>query len=955
MASYNLNSNISALAGSSSGKVFITKYAVPSHINSKALYNSRIISSYEGDDKMQEYIVMGNGDTYLLTSGGSGMWNEYNLEIDDLKAQLEQMSYNLDTLNRHVITSTSSELTSEITEIKTLLDSTIIKTNRLSQTADGLSSEISEIRKTAEGYYTELSTKIEQSASGAGISGTNTVPYIGANGNWYAWKYDSDSDSWVAYDTGIRAHGYDGEDGHSPYINDDGYWVFWDPDAEDGAGAWVTTNIQAKGEKGEKGDKGDDGITPTVSIVDDTWYINGESTGVSATGSTGANSTPEYRFQFTKASSVVKYNKETSTDIQTINIAYKIIKFLGGTYKYISDLSSEGLSVTHTLMNAGTAMTATVDADDSTLFTVSSEIKYTEDNYSDSDDSIYIRSTLSSTAGTVYDSHLTQTVINPSLSFYVNNELQQIESNVSKTEATVTEHGTTLSEYNTRITQNATDIKSIADNYVTKTNLDGTLTNYYTKTESNQSATGIVQTALMSYVSTDDLGNKLNDYVTQSVFNQTYNEIWLGVNSYVDGVKENLYDTGIDLQSGIISAYSSNFKIYDNNGTEMGSITSDGTIKGVFNGDIYANKFTAGDESVAAISMSGNTVDFYGNGQLGAYFFWDSTNNGMNLAVYTGPVTQWKILNFTYLTVPTAANLPVTSTSKKLYMPGSSLSVTDNIYMYNETATDGTVTYYFTTDHTVPSHEEDNKKLNGTYYALISEGTGTGGRGVLVKCDDNYVVDNYYKIYYPMTFSEGVADNDAYYNYLKPRKGLSEPIQDDLILSTASTLSVSDESPVSYIAYAGMYSAAASTGYMIFSSTDLRPVTSIDTVSSLSPQNICELYNHTTVGKSNRPLVTESVSDYPNLYSIKALDKQITTGNIYNATVLTLGSSAGSTPAKFLKGNGPTGIYVTKWNDIKQSNPSVDQPNYNGKVDGDGDWYVSYNSSYIISYALHIL
>ena len=52
----------------------------------------------------------------------------------------------------------------------------------------------------------------------------------------------------------------------------------------------------AGGEKGEKGDKGQDGVTPTIEISDDGyWVINGEKTAVKAEGKDGedATSTPE--------------------------------------------------------------------------------------------------------------------------------------------------------------------------------------------------------------------------------------------------------------------------------------------------------------------------------------------------------------------------------------------------------------------------------------------------------------------------------------------------------------------------------------------------------------------------------------------------------------------------------------------------------------------------------------
>lgn len=84
----------------------------------------------------------------------------------------------------------------------------------------------------------------------------DNVPYIGENGNWWVGNED----------TGVQAQGPAGE----------------------------------KGEKGDKGDKGQagapgadgaPGMTPSISIIDGYWYINGENTGVIARGRDGVDAT----------------------------------------------------------------------------------------------------------------------------------------------------------------------------------------------------------------------------------------------------------------------------------------------------------------------------------------------------------------------------------------------------------------------------------------------------------------------------------------------------------------------------------------------------------------------------------------------------------------------------------------------------------------------------------------
>lgn len=69
---------------------------------------------------------------------------------------------------------------------------------------------------------------------------------------------------------------------------------------DDRGTAQTVTIVNGKdGEKGETGDKGDSGLTPTVEIKGDTWWINGTDTHINATGTQGATGesgkTPDFR------------------------------------------------------------------------------------------------------------------------------------------------------------------------------------------------------------------------------------------------------------------------------------------------------------------------------------------------------------------------------------------------------------------------------------------------------------------------------------------------------------------------------------------------------------------------------------------------------------------------------------------------------------------------------------
>lgn len=102
-----------------------------------------------------------------------------------------------------------------------------------------------------------------------GIDGL--TPRIGANGNWVIGNTD----------VGIPARGKDGKDGVSPRIGENGNWFIGDKD----------TGVLAKGQDGTNGQDGvagRDGITPTIEISKDGyWMFNGEITNYKAVGVDG--------------------------------------------------------------------------------------------------------------------------------------------------------------------------------------------------------------------------------------------------------------------------------------------------------------------------------------------------------------------------------------------------------------------------------------------------------------------------------------------------------------------------------------------------------------------------------------------------------------------------------------------------------------------------------------------
>ncbi|MEG1161700.1 MAG: hypothetical protein RSE63_06585, partial [Bacteroides sp.] len=102
-----------------------------------------------------------------------------------------------------------------------------------------------------------------------GIDGL--TPRIGANGNWVIGNTD----------VGIPARGKDGKDGVSPHIGENGNWFIGDKD----------TGVLAKGQDGTNGQDGvagRDGITPTIEISKDGyWMFNGEITNYKAVGVDG--------------------------------------------------------------------------------------------------------------------------------------------------------------------------------------------------------------------------------------------------------------------------------------------------------------------------------------------------------------------------------------------------------------------------------------------------------------------------------------------------------------------------------------------------------------------------------------------------------------------------------------------------------------------------------------------
>ncbi len=117
------------------------------------------------------------------------------------------------------------------------------------------------------------------------LSGTNApVVSQGVDGDFY---FDTDdyviyqkvNGQWVSLGSIKGADGTNGTDGSNGItptieINDDGYWVI----------NGVATNVKARGEDGRDGE---DGTTPTISINSDgCWVINGTSTGVKAKGET---------------------------------------------------------------------------------------------------------------------------------------------------------------------------------------------------------------------------------------------------------------------------------------------------------------------------------------------------------------------------------------------------------------------------------------------------------------------------------------------------------------------------------------------------------------------------------------------------------------------------------------------------------------------------------------------
>lgn len=110
------------------------------------------------------------------------------------------------------------------------------------------------------------------------------TPHIGDNGNWYIGEVDTGYPS--RGERGLR--GYQGEQGEPGVPGPQGKPGEPGPAGVDGADG----KNGAPGQPGPIGPPGRDGATP--EIKDNTWYINGEDTGVRANGRSGPQGSPGY-------------------------------------------------------------------------------------------------------------------------------------------------------------------------------------------------------------------------------------------------------------------------------------------------------------------------------------------------------------------------------------------------------------------------------------------------------------------------------------------------------------------------------------------------------------------------------------------------------------------------------------------------------------------------------------
>ena len=135
----------------------------------------------------------------------------------------------------------------------------------------------------------------------------------------------------------------------SAVINEDGELVLTYTDGSTENLGVIKGEQGIQGEKGDKGDKGDDGLTPTIEISDDGyWVINGKKTDVKATGKDGIYDAENYQIIFnTNSESIIEpQHIKFGEKIKEPNVPTKVGYSFDGWYVNDEKWSFIGYSVT---------------------------------------------------------------------------------------------------------------------------------------------------------------------------------------------------------------------------------------------------------------------------------------------------------------------------------------------------------------------------------------------------------------------------------------------------------------------------------------------------------------------------------------------------------------------------------------------------------------------------------